>query len=53
MKNEKEAVKKDLGEYTKIIVETDAPNPVPLAEITAEYIDIAPGYRVRFTPAYN
>ncbi len=43
----------DLREYTKIIVETDEENPVTVAEITAESVDPAEGYRIRLTPRYD
>jgi len=42
-----------LKDYTKIIVETDEKEPVTIAEITAEKIHTANGYRVRLTPTYN
>lgn len=42
-----------LKDYTKIIVETDEENPKTIAEITANEITPADGYRVRMTPKYN
>lgn len=44
---------KPLKEYTKIVVETDTENPVPIAVITADTVNIAKGYRVRLTPVYD
>ena len=43
----------DLGNYTKIVVETDEEDPITIAEITAETIIPAEGYRVRMTPKYD
>lgn len=40
-------------DYTKIVVETDEENPVTIATIDADDIEVADGYRVRLTPAYN
>ena len=37
----------------KIVVETDEENPITIAEITSEEVNIADGYRVRLTPEYN
>lgn len=42
-----------LSEITRIIVETDAENPVTIAEITAEEINLSDGYRVRLRPNYE
>lgn len=42
-----------LKDYTKIVVETDEKEPQNIAEITAEKIIPADGYRVRMTPAYD
>ncbi|MCI9181208.1 MAG: hypothetical protein HFG50_14605 [Lachnospiraceae bacterium] len=42
-----------LKDYTKIVVETDEENPITIAEITSEEVNIADGYRVRLTPEYN
>ena len=50
MKNVSEGVLKDV---TKLVIETDTENPVPVAVITAEDIDTADGYRVRLTPNYE
>lgn len=43
----------DLREYTKIVIETDEENPVTIAEITAESVEPAEGYRIRLTPRYD
>lgn len=40
-------------DYTRVIVEEDIENPIPIASITQESIDVAEGYRVRLTPCYN
>lgn len=37
-------------DYTKIIIETDEENPIAIAEITSEEINVSDGYRVRLTP---
>lgn len=42
-----------LMDYTKIVVETDEELPKAVAEITADNIIPADGYRVRLTPKYN
>lgn len=42
-----------LKDYTKIVVETDEEHPVTIAEITADDITPAYGYRVRMTPTYD
>lgn len=42
-----------LKDYTKIVVETDEENPITIAKITSEEVNIADGYRVRLTPEYN
>lgn len=44
---------KPLDDYTKIIVETDEKNPVTIATVTSDDIDVADGYRVRLTPLYD
>ncbi len=44
---------KTLNGYTRIVVETDEENPVTVAEITADAVELADGYRVRFTPDYT
>lgn len=38
---------------TKIVVETDEANPVTIARISDEDIEVADGYRVRLTPIYD
>lgn len=43
----------DLRDYTKIVVETDEEIPITIAEITADNIIAANGYRVRLTPKYD
>lgn len=40
-------------DYTRVIVEEDIENPMPIASITQESIDVAEGYRVRLTPCYE
>lgn len=45
--------KQDLREYTKITIETEKENPIVIAEITADEVQVANGYRVRLTPKYN
>lgn len=42
-----------LESIQKITVETDEENPVTIAEITFDKINIADGYRVRLTPKYD
>ena len=44
---------KALGQYTKIVVETDEKNPVTIAVIQSNSVDTIKGYRVRLTPKYN
>ena len=39
--------------WTRIIVETDEKDPVVIATITEEDIDMADGYRVRLRPVYS
>lgn len=39
--------------YTKIVVETDEENPVTIATVNADDIEVAEGYRVRITPEYD
>lgn len=39
-----------LGQYTKVVVETDEENPTTIAIITDGAVDVAEGYRVRLTP---
>lgn len=40
----------DIGEFERIIVETDEKNPITIATITQEDVDTADGYRIRFKP---
>lgn len=49
----KDIMDETLKDYTKIVVETDEENPVTVATITKESIDMAEGYRVRLTPKYD
>ncbi|MBC1456240.1 hypothetical protein [Listeria newyorkensis] len=42
-----------LKDWARIIVETDEETPITIAEISAENIALADGYRVRLTPTYN
>ena len=44
---------KALGQYTKIVVETDEKNPVTIAVIQSNFVDTTEGYRVRLTPKYD
>lgn len=44
---------KALGQYTKIVVETDEKNPVTIAVIQSNFADTTEGYRVRLTPKYD
>lgn len=39
-----------LGRVADITIETDEENPVSVATITAESVDVAEGYRVRVKP---
>ena len=40
-------------DYTRVIVEEDTENPILIASITQESIEVADGYRVRLTPCYD
>ena len=42
-----------LKDITRLIVETDEENPIPIAIITAAEIESAGGYRVRLRPKYK
>ena len=44
---------KTLDEYVKIAIETDETNPIIIAEITSDNIDVIKGYRVRIIPKNN
>lgn len=44
---------KNLGDYTKIVVETDEENPITIATITNDNVELLDGYRVRLTPEYD
>ena len=44
---------KEIRGWTRIIVETDEKDPVTIATITEEDIDMADGYRVRLRPVYS
>ena len=40
-----------LKEWKKIVVETDENDPIPIAAIDSNEIQVAGGYRVRLTPS--
>jgi len=42
-----------LKDTVQIIIETAEENPVTIAKITADFVDVANGYRVRMKPANN
>lgn len=42
-----------LKDYTRITVETDTDEPITIATITADAVDMAEGYRVRLKPKYE
>ena len=42
-----------LKEIVQIVVETAEENPVTIAKITPNFIEVAQGYRVRMKPDYN
>lgn len=42
-----------LKDITRVIVETDEENPIPIAIITADEIKTADRYRVRMRPKYK
>ena len=42
-----------LSDLTRIVVETDEENPIPIATLTNDFIDVANGYRVRLKPMYK
>ena len=44
---------KEIRGWTRIVVETDEKDPVFIATITEEDIDMADGYRVRLRPVYS
>ena len=44
---------KTLGEYKKIVVETDEENPTTIAAITPNARNAITGYRVRMIPVYE
>lgn len=52
MKSKDETLPEIRG-WTRIIVETDEENPVTIATITEDDIDMADGYRVRLRPVYS
>lgn len=41
------------NEYNRIIIETDEENPVIIATITDDDIELADGYRARLRPIYD
>lgn len=45
--------KKSLEDYTRVIIETEEENPITIAVITSEEVEVADGYRVRLTPKYD
>jgi len=45
--------KENLRDYTRIVVETDEENPITIADVTVNEIQVADGYRVRLAPQYN
>jgi len=53
MENEQNKSIKQISGYTRIIVESDEENPEKIAEITADNVDVADGYRVRLRPDYG
>lgn len=42
-----------LSKITKVVIETDEENPRVIAELTADDVYMAEGYRVRMTPNYD
>ena len=40
-------------DYTRVVVEEDTEDPIPIASITEESVEVADGYRVRLTPCYD
>ena len=52
-KKSKEETLPEIRGWTRIIVETDEKDPVVIATITEEDIDMADGYRVRLRPVYS
>ncbi len=45
--------KENLRDYTRIVVETDEENPITIADVTVNEIQVADGYRIRLAPQYN
>ena len=39
--------------YTLLVIETDEENPVTIASVDADSINVAQGYRVRLRPSYD
>ncbi len=37
-------------EFEKVVIETDEKNPVTIAVLTADTVEIGQGYRIRITP---
>ena len=52
-KKSKEETLPEIRGWTRIVVETDEENPVTIATITEDDIDMADGYRVRLRPVYS
>ena len=52
-KKSKEGALSEIRGWTRIIVETDEKDPVVIATITEDDIDMADGYRVRLRPVYS
>ena len=42
-----------LKDVTQVVIETAEESPVTIAKITADFIDVAEGYRARLTPNYK
>lgn len=42
-----------LKDVTQVIIETTEKSPVTIAKITADFIDVAEGYRARLKPNYQ
>lgn len=49
----KKKERQSLKDYTRIVVETNEENPITIAVVTVNEIQVADGYRVRLTPQYN
>jgi hypothetical protein len=40
-------------QFAKLVIETDEDNPVTIAEIESDHVDVVNGYRIRMTPKYD